>query len=50
MPIIKLTSKIKEEIEELYKTGKYTFKAISKIYNVNPSTIERYLPLYRIMM
>ena len=43
MPIIKLTSKIKEEIEELYKTGKYTFKAISKIYNVNPSTIERYL-------
>lgn len=43
MPIIKLTPKIKKEIENLYKTGNYTFKCISKLYNVNPSTIERYL-------
>jgi len=43
MPIIKLTSEIKKEVEDLYKTGKYTFKQISKIYKVSPSTIERYL-------
>lgn len=43
MPIIKLTSEIKKDVEDLYKTGKYTFKQISKIYNVSPSTIERYL-------
>lgn len=43
MPIIKLTNDIKAEVEKLYKTGNYNFKEISKIYNVNPSTIERYL-------